>query len=182
VKKIILGIIGILLISILTMGVVTRQFFTQPEYAKKFTGYVDLTGADTIVGTATDTIMINLHTVYENYFPPADTASSIERTVWCIAIYADSPHADSTDWDLWLDLSPDSIHWNYRGAFCTHTLTGDSLLLYAVTKDADLMQYLRLRRTGGADNEKVGGSIGHILLLWQNRGIKQGNEVQGAEY
>jgi hypothetical protein len=178
-KKIIIGIAILAAIALLSMGL-TTAYFTSPEYAKKFTGYRSLTGVDTIVGTACDTIITNLHTCFENYYAPGDTTSSLQRTTWCLGVYGDAP-ADSIAWQLKLSLSYDLIHWNYRGVIATHAIPDDSLILYSITKDADILQYLRIIRTGTAANDVSSGSIGEILLFWQNRGNKLGNEV-GIEH
>ena len=179
-KKLIIGFAILAAIALLSMGL-TTAYFTSPEYAKKFTGHRSLTGVDTIVGTACDTIITNLHTCFEDYYAPSDTTASITRLVWCLAIYANEATNDSVDWDLDLSLSPDLVHWNYRGNIGPHTASNDSLILYGITKDADLMEYLRIIRTGGADNDASAGSIGEIFLIWQNRGNKLGNEV-GIEH
>lgn len=158
----------------------SAQLIEQPQYWQKFTGYRSLTGVDTIIGTACDTVIMNIHTCYENYFAPKDTSSSVLKTVWCLAMYADAA-GDSVDWDVGLSLSYDSLHWNYRGNIGPHAVSGDSVILYGITKDADLLHWLRLIRTGGADNHPVAGSIGEILLIWQLRGPKLGNEVGGRD-
>ena len=177
-KKSLFVLAAILLVALLGMGTVTRTVFVSPEYAKKFTGYRSLTGTDTIVGTAVDTILINIHTCFEDYYAPNDTTTSITRTVWCLAVYANEAANDSVDWDLDLSLSYDSIHWNYRGNIGPYALSADSLLLIGITKDADLMEWLRIIRTGGGDNDASAGSIGEILLIWQLRGPKiSGNTV-----
>jgi len=155
----------------------SAQLIVQPEYWNKFTGHTHLTGIDTIVGTAVDTMIMNIHTCYENYYAPADTQASLCRTVWCLAMYANEATDDSVDWDLDLSFSYDSLIWNYQGEIGPHTMSADSLLLYSITKDADLFHWLRIIRTGGADNDASEGAIGEMLLLWLLRGPKLGNEV-----
>ena len=167
----------IFIMLILFASFASAQLIVVPEYWNKFTGYRSLTGVDTIVSTACDTIIMNIHTCYENYFSPMDSSDATAKTVWCLAMYADAAHADSVDWDVDLSLSYDSLHWNYRGNIGPHVACADSLILYSITKDADLLHWLRLIRTGGADNHKGEGSYGEILLLWQLRGPKIGNEV-----
>jgi len=180
-KKFGLILVALVVLSLLSMGL-TTVYWSEPEYAKTFTQFRSLTGGvDTIVGTACDTLIINIHNCYENYFAPRDTSSSVQRTVWCLAVYANEATNDSVDWDLDLSLSPNLLQWNYRGNIGPHTASADSLLLYGITKDADLMEYLRIIRTGGTDNDKSAGSIGEIFLIWQNRGAKLGNGI-GAEH
>jgi len=178
-KKIGFVLVALVVFALLSMGL-TTVYWSEPEYAKKFNGYRSLTGVDTVVGTACDTIITNIHNCFENYYAPADTNASPVRTVWCVAIYADAPD-DSVDWDLDLAFSYDLVHWNFRGVIGPYDISGDSLILYSITKDADMMEYMRLIRTGGADNDISSGSIGEILLLWQNRGAKLGNGI-GAEH
>ncbi len=166
----------IFIIAMLLALMISVPLFSQikpaPIYWAKFTGFVSITGVDTIVGTATDTIIINIHNCYENYYAPADTQASLVRTVWCLAIYANEAVNDSVDWDLDLSLSPDSLHWNYRGEIGPHTMSADSLLLYSITKDADLMEWLRIIRVGGAANDASAGSIGEIFLIWRVPNIR----------
>jgi len=176
-KKSLFVLTAILIVALLGMGTVTRTVFVSPEYAKQFHGYRSLTGVDSILEDACDTIIINIHSCFENYWAPNDYADSLTRTVWGIAMYFDNASAGSTDLDLDLSLSYDSIHWNYRGNMGPHTMEGDSLLLYDMTKDCDLMQWLRIIRTGGTDNADSTHTIGEILLIWQLRGPKLGNEV-----
>jgi len=155
----------------------STQNIVNPEYWNKYTGHTHLTDIDTIIGTAVDTIIMNIHTCFEDYYAPNDTTASLTRSVWCIAMYANEPDNDSVDWDVDLSLSYDSLIWNYRGNIGPHTASADSLILYSITKDADLMHWLRIIRTGGGDNDASAGSWGEILLLWQNRGVKLSNEV-----
>lgn len=159
----------------------TVTAFVPPEYAKKFTGYRSLTGIDTVIGDSADTIITNLHTCYENYFAPGCSvglAHTLLKTVWCIGAYADAD-GDSVDWLFSYSSSYDSIHWVYYPIAVRDTLnvSADSLVLFEVPKDADLFEWFRIIRTGGAGNNADTSSIGEILLFWQLRGPKIGNEV-----
>ena len=153
----------------------------------KMTNGVLTTVTDTFLADTCDTIIFNIHTCYENYFPAYDSVIDAEqayerlRTVWCLAAWGDATHADSLEWIFAYSLSYDSLHWVYIAREETLNLQDDTLTIYPVPKDADLFEWFRIIRTGGGDNCPIEGSWGEILLIWQLRGPKISGTTVGLQ-